>query len=929
MAIRGTPAGIGPSTPCSEAAKAVVAPRIESVSDLMAKVRKGLDKGKDVAKEVHQLRVACRRATAAVEAFRPCLAIKPAKSIRKDLKAIRKAAGIRRDRDVLIEAMGTWAKDGPRKFVGAHRALAKALRADSNSTSAVVEAVSKEAQRALKKHAGRLDSELAGSATAESASSQSYGALARAQVRGAVDGALACASAGMETNEQVHDLRVAIKRLRYMVETFAPCFEAKGWKRILAEISHVQEVMGVFNDQATVCAYIIESRKLAAAAERESEAKSAALIALHADRTDELRQEAVVAWETLLSAKPWAWLRTWSDDGTADLAGLSSIPPTLTKVIEPKPSRVVVADNVAIVKPSSTIPKRNGRPVRLAAIDVGSNSLRLIVAEADGAGSYRVLDDEKETTRLGRGLHDQGRMNEEAIEHSIAAIERMVSISKGYGAEEIWVVGTAAAREAANADDLVRGVRERTGLSMRIISAEEEAQYAYRSASRAFDMRSIPTIVVDIGGGSTEVVLSVGRAAPGGKQGGGEVLGEGVVEQIYTIPMGAVRMTEQFGGDESATGERFEEMVRFARKLIKQHVGKPPVVPQLFVGTGGTITALGAIVANRELDGSQNGYVGRSVQEMEVKRSDVKHLIDYLRKLPLRHRSRVAGLSAERADIVVAGFVLVDALLKRFDCNALRVHEGGIRDGLLLSMVAERFGSKADVSKHAGPDAAIKGVRRFAKACSYERAHSEHVASLSVGLFDQLVAAGVLVSSDMETWGKRERMLLEAGAVLHDIGYLVNYAQHHKHSYHLIVHAELPGLTTREVQIVACIARYHRAAGPKAKHPAYGAMDSVDRRLVEVLSGVLRIADGLDRTHTQAVHGTSVHAEADDLVFSISSAIEPSVDIWGAQRKADVFERATGKRVRFEWTRAGVESGVDATRPSASAKKRRAVSAKA
>ncbi|HVU63956.1 MAG TPA: Ppx/GppA phosphatase family protein, partial [Phycisphaerales bacterium] len=536
---------------------------------------------------------------------------------------------------------------------------------------------------------------------------------------------------------------------------------------------------------------------------------------------------------------------------------------------------------------------------RIAAIDVGTNSVRLIVAEAQQDGSYRILDDEKEITRLGQGLGRTGKLDAGAIEHTAVTIERMKSIAEGYGAagpNAIRVVGTSAAREASNTDVLARLINERTGLELCVIPGEEEAVLAYRSVANAFDLAGVPGAIVDIGGGSTEIVLSaaVGPGLEARRAG----LGGGMIERVYTLPLGAVRLTEMFGGPEACSRSRFEEMREHIKSELRKTIGKPPILPQLVVGTGGTLTTLGAMVLQRELGPSADGLFSGGVQGLEVARADLKHLLTYIRKLPVKERSRVPGLPADRTDIIVAGLAIVDGVLKRLGSNRLRVHEGGIRDGILLGMVQRADG----VETKRDP---MRAVKRLAKACGFEAAHAKHVTGLALSIFDQLreqIHAGLEVRApEGMRFDDEARLLLEAASLLHDVGYLINYAQHHKHSYHLIVHADLPGLTTRQVRVVANVARYHRAAEPKQRHRTFAALSDADQGLVRGLSGILRIADGLDRTHMQKVRAVRVRVEGGAAQFEVDSETEPSVDMWGAVRKGGLFEDSLGVRAHFEW----------------------------
>ena len=518
---------------------------------------------------------------------------------------------------------------------------------------------------------------------------------------------------------------------------------------------------------------------------------------------------------------------------------------------------------------------------RLAAIDVGSNSIRLIVTEARSDGAYRLLDDEKEVGRLGRGLARSNRLSNKAMESAALAISRMKEIARGYGVQQLRAVATAAVREADNRDEFLRLVRQHAGMDLEVISAEEEARLAHLSVMHAFDLRGIAAAVVDIGGGSTEIVLSSG----------------GVVEQVYTLPLGAVRLTEMFEGVEDGAEQPFDELNEHLRSVIKSLVGKPPFRPQLAVGTGGTFTTLAAVALHRAGSASEDDE-GGTVRGYELQRSAVHHLLNWLRSMSPKARARVPGMSAERAEIIIAGVAIIDTVMQRLKVNTLRVHDRGIRDGLILSMIREIYPQAGAVIGR--PIERMQAVRQFAHRCNYEQAHSDHVARLAVQAFDQLAAQFGPEAVGGKSSAARE--LLEAAGILHDVGYYINYAKHHKHSYHLIVHSDLTGFTHREIEIIANVARYHRRGGPKNKHANFAKLAPGDQNLVMRLSAILRIVDGLDRAHAQNVRNVRVELKKNTAWFIVDAEHEPTVDLWGAARKSALFLKAFGLEPRFDWT---------------------------
>src|SRR6266478_5552968 len=463
---------------------------------------------------------------------------------------------------------------------------------------------------------------------------------------------------------------------------------------------------------------------------------------------------------------------------------------------------------------------RTATATRLGAIDIGTNSIRLAVAEVEPDGRYRVLDEEREMTRLGHGLFARGRLLNEPVERSLATLAKMHTIAKGFEVAELRVVATSAVREAANGRAFCQEVRRRCGLRVDVISAEEEAQLALRSALHHFDLAGRSVAVVDIGGGSVEVTLTAGS----------------VVDEVLTLPLGAVRLTERYGTDGTLSPKRWRKLRRAIDRALDEKLRKPPFHPEIMIGSGGTFTNLAAM-AQFDREGS-----ARSVQGYPISRAEVVHLLHRLRATPLAERRETPGLNPRRADIIVAGAAAVSRLAKRLGTQQILVNSGGLRDGLLLAMIEERFPSDA-------------------------------------------------------------RKLLEAAALLHDIGYVINHAKHHKHAYHPILNGDLQGFTQRELEIVACVARYHRKAFPKKRHTAFARLERVDRRLVRALAGMLRVADGLDRTHTQRITAVTCGTHRGFVELTLQARTDPRVEIWDAERKSGLFQRAFDLEPRFVWVR--------------------------
>ena len=531
---------------------------------------------------------------------------------------------------------------------------------------------------------------------------------------------------------------------------------------------------------------------------------------------------------------------------------------------------------------------------RLGAIDIGSNSVRLLVAEALRGSAYRILDEEREPTRLGRSVGSRGVLDDDAMDRTIAALRSFKEIAAGYQVMALRTIATCAVREARNGPEFCRRVREQVGLDVEVISGEREARLAFASVQHAIDLTGKNVVVVDIGGGSTEILFATGN----------------LVESIFSTPLGAVRLTEQFGLGEGCEGVEFlrgvERLEAEIAACLKKRTTRPLFAPHFLVGCGGTFTTLAELVmaSKREADLPVAGYT--------VSQAELRHLLDRLRKAPLRVRRGLPGMTPDRADIIVAGLTIVDSLMKRFRVNTLVIHTRGVRDGLLREMMDEvaAGGAAATADDPAHRDAAIE---RLAAACSGELEHGRKVAALAGRIFEQLAEPFDLPAGD--------RLLLECAARLQDVGYVINYDQHHKHSYHLIRNSRLPGVRPHDLELIANVARYHRGALPKRKHENLTRLSGDDQQRVQRLAGILRLAGGLDRSRSQQVHDVVVRVAGGRVELEVVADQEPQVDIWGAERRTELFENVFGLPVAIRWAgRAGRGPGEPAAGPGVSSR---------
>ena len=501
---------------------------------------------------------------------------------------------------------------------------------------------------------------------------------------------------------------------------------------------------------------------------------------------------------------------------------------------------------------------------RLAAIDVGSNSIRLLIAAYDPASGLVPIDEIKAQPRLARGLAATGRLDDDAMERALTALRRMTDVCRRRGATRIAAVATAAVREAKNGAEFVRRVRAELGLPLQVISTEEEAQLSYRSVSHHFRLADTKAIIADIGGGSLELVGAV----------------DGLVELSRSLPYGAVRLTEQFLPGKRSVRRELGVLRKHLAKRLTRQLPKRSWIGSKVIGSGGTFTNLGRMVVAR-----RGGNPSEPVHGIEVSVAEVEQVLEWLAARTSLQRRSVPGLNPERADIILAGLTVIASLLERLDAGSVTVSAYGLREGLLWQMLGASTAPAAPVDP-------MQLVRKFAERCRTDMNHVEQVRRLALSLFDQI---GEAMGCTPE-----ERHILEAAGILHDVGQLVSYQRHHRHSYELIMHADRIGLGARERALVALVSRYHRKGGPRKSHPEFAALPPEDRALVLRTSGLLRLADGLDRGHTAVVEGVTAELTKRKLVVRITprrSGANMELEGWAARRKSDVLQKVLGKKV--------------------------------
>src|SRR6266404_1332909 len=504
--------------------------------------------------------------------------------------------------------------------------------------------------------------------------------------------------------------------------------------------------------------------------------------------------------------------------------------------------------------------------IRISAIDIGSNSIRQTIADVSPTGSIRVVDEMKAAPRLGAGLYKKGALSEVAIQNALTTLTRMATLANQLGVKRTEVVATSAVRDASNREEFIKLVRSETGLKVRILRGEDEARMSFRSALAHFDLGAGRAVVMDIGGGSLELALSE----------------DGLVERLVSLPLGAIHMSEEYLGPD-AKKKSLKKLRKHVRAELRHHLASRQWhAPRIFC-SGGTFTSLASIYLARI--GMESA---KTVHGTIIPRVEVEHIVDMLQSMSLAERQTVQGLNAARSDIIVGGLAVAAEVAARVEAKELVVSGYGIREGILLE-AAHVAPSPADQG-----EARERSVLQLAERTHYEAPHSKHVQKLALQLFDSIGQRLGLTTDD--------RKLLSDAALLHDIGYHISYDKHNKHSYHLIEHAELLGMTPSEKIIVANVARYHRGAEPSKKHMNYGELEKSVRKTIKRLSAILRVADGFDRGHASAVAEIKVRwMERALRLTAVPSRSNANLrlELWGASRKSKLLSDLVGVPVEI------------------------------
>jgi exopolyphosphatase/guanosine-5'-triphosphate,3'-diphosphate pyrophosphatase len=502
----------------------------------------------------------------------------------------------------------------------------------------------------------------------------------------------------------------------------------------------------------------------------------------------------------------------------------------------------------------------------LGAIDIGTNSIHLIVVELDPRfGTSRTLIKEREMVRLGAGdALVRGQLGRKAIERGVAAISRFADEARKAGALEIRAVATSAVREAKNRGEFVAAVRAACGVTVEVLSDLDEARLIHLGVSRGFQLSAGGVCIVDIGGGSTELIVA----------------DEERPYFLHSMKLGSLRLYEEYLRDGKNSG------YRALRKRVAEVLA--PLAEQLaefrfemVVGTSGTIMGLAA------LDAARSGTPVARTHGYRLKLDRLRKLQAQMIRMTPEERRRMPGMNPRRSDIIVAGNVILIETLEMLERDEIVVCERALREGIVVDFLERNVA----VARRLGDERTRRfdAVHAFGKRFGHDGVHETHVANLALQLFDSL--------RDVHALEPAERDVLFAAALLHDIGRTIDESSHHKHSAYMVRNAKLAGWRPDEIELIALLARYHRRSLPKPTHPEFMVADAARRRKIGLLGGILRVADGLDSRHLGVVSEVAARVVGARLEIVASAGQDVTTEVASAIYKSDMLARALGLQV--------------------------------
>lgn len=515
----------------------------------------------------------------------------------------------------------------------------------------------------------------------------------------------------------------------------------------------------------------------------------------------------------------------------------------------------------------------------IAAIDLGTNSLHMVIVRIEATlPAFSIIAREKETVRLGDRNIDTGELKPEIMEKAIAALGRFQEVAKTLNAETTIAVATSAVREAPNGKDFLQRIEFELSLKVDLISGQEEARRIYLGVLSGMEFNNQPHIIIDIGGGSTEIILGDSQEA----------------RVLTSTKVGAVRLTSELITTDPISNAEFQYLQAYARGTLERSVEEVQGNIQMgetprLVGTSGTIETLALIHAREKL-----GSVPATLNLYEFSLKDLRELVNRLRKLSYSERAEIPGMPERRSEVILAGAVILQEAMILLGAESVTVCERSLREGVIVDWMLTH-GLIEDKLRYQG-SVRERSVLKQGKKYNVNLEHSDRVAEFALSLFNQ-------TQDKLHNWGAEERELLWAAAILHNCGHYVNHSAHHKHSYYLIRNGELLGYTETEIEIIANLARYHRKSPPKKKHENYAnLLHKEDRQIVSKLSAMLRLAVALDRRQIGAIARVQCEynlgsQELHLHIFPSHPDDDCALELWSVDLKKDVLEAEFGLKL--------------------------------
>ncbi len=506
---------------------------------------------------------------------------------------------------------------------------------------------------------------------------------------------------------------------------------------------------------------------------------------------------------------------------------------------------------------------------RLAVIDIGTNSIHMVLAEIEKKFSYKIVDRIKEMVRLGDGTFTSHRLSTDAMDRGLAVLNRFSLLAKNKGFDTILPVATSAVRESKNGGDFIRLVRKELGLKIRVITGEEEARLIYLGVRHSMDLSDAPAMIVDIGGGSVELMACSPKR----------------LKFVRSLKIGAIRLKDQYLKADPPEKKIIQRMEQAVMQVIKKSlVKKRPVLLGSLVATSGMAGNLAEIIYL-----AKTGRVLSKIDMAVIDLKAIKEVEQLLRTKNAEGRLKIPGLDPRRVDTLYPGVMVLRVLMECMGVKEARMSDKAIREGVIYDFIHQHYeGLKAEQEI---PNVRRRQVLLLARRYQYPKVHSHHTAKLALSLFDQ--------TQSIHEMSEAEREWLEYASLLHDIGHHIQETQHHKHTYYLVTHADLPGFSMDEIRIIANIARYHRRGLPKSGHAGFKLLNAAQRKVVLGLSAILRIADGLDRTHFSVVKSVKAQLVGKSLRLEIGFKHDPELELWTTERRKKLFEKIFRCQVEF------------------------------